>query len=559
MPDEPVTGGGLIAEALEAVGVEIAFGIVSVHNLPILDAMNARGRIRFVPTRNEAGATSMADGYARATGRLAAVISSTGPGAANTIGSLLEAQVAGSPVLHVTGEIPSHLIGRGGGSVHDSRDQHGVLASVSKAIFRVGSPQRIPSLVAEAAETALAPPMGPVTIEVPIDIQKRKVPRPGDADTFKPGSPALPPQSEAIDRLARCLEDKRRVIIWSGSGAAGAGNAIRRLLNLGMGHVSSIHGRGVIPEDDPRSLGAFNIEKPILDFYESCDAMIVVGSRLRGHETRDFTVALPEDRHIVDVDLDADGRTYSRTTFTRGDAAMVLDGLADRLVDRFRPDPLFHADLVATRAVAVNRYMSLLGPYGEFCAALRAATPKEAVWVRDITISNTAWGNRLFPVFTPRDNIYPVAAGIGLGLPLAIGAALGAGRPVLCMSGDGGLCVNLAEMLTAVDQNAAFVLLVMNDRGYGIIRNIQDSQFGGRRFYADVRPPDIGAFCRSIGADHRRIASLDDVGPVVGDAFADLRGLKVVELDMAAFGEFSKAFPAPPVDHNANAGQRHGQ
>ena len=559
MAEAPVTGGALVAEALERAGVAIAFGIVSVHNLPILDAVHAQGRIRFVPTRNEAGAAAMADGFARATGRLAAVVSSTGPGAANTIGSLLEAQVAGSPVLHVTGEIPSHLIGRGGGSVHDSRDQHGVLASVSKAIFRVTAPERIPAMVVKAAEVALTPRLGPVTVEVPIDFQKRKVERPADLDGLAPARFA-PPETEpaALDRLARSLAGKRRVIVWSGAGAAEAGPAIRRLLDLGMGHVSSIHGRGAVPEDDRRSLGAFNIEKPILAFYETCDAMIVVGSRLRGHETRDFTVALPAERHIVDIDLEADGRTYSRSTFTRGDAAMVLDGLADRLTGSFAPDPAFHADLAAAREAAAERYRSSLGGYGELSAALRTATPKDAVWVRDITISNTAWGNRLFPVYAPRDNIYPIAAGIGLGLPLGIGAALGAGRPVLCMTGDGGLSVNLAEVLTAVDQNAPLVLLVMNDRGYGIIRNIQDSQYGGRRFYADVPPPEIGLFCRSAGAVHTRIGSLDEVGPVISDAFAGPPGPRVVELDMTSFGQFSKAFPAPPVDHNANLGRRHG-
>ncbi len=548
-------GGDIVADALEACGIGTAFGIVSVHNLPILDALAARGRIRFIPTRGEAGAAAMADAFARAGGGLAAVVSSTGPGAGNAVASLMEAWIAGSPVLHITGQVPSHLIGRNGGSVHDCKDQLAMLDSVCKAAYRVADIGEIPRIIAAAAALARSAPMGPVSVEVPIDIQKRRAPRPVISGGLTAGvsragpSPVPVPAADALDRLADRVADLGRVMVWTGAGAVHAGAELARLAKLGLGVVTSMHGRGTLPEDHPMTLGAFNVQMPILDFYETVEAMIVAGSRLRGHETRDFTVPMPMRRFLVDVDSAADGRTYGNELFIHGDAALALHGLAERLEGRFRPDPAFAADLAAARDRAVRQYRDLLGVYADFCARLRDATPRDVIWARDITISNSSWGNRLFPVYRPQDNIYPVGAAIGLGIPFGIGAALGSGRKVLCLCGDGGLTLNIGELCTAVQEQADVVYLVMNDHGYGIIRNIQDAQYDGRRFFTEVHGPELRAFAGSVGLPHRLIDGLDRVGPVVAQAIAE-DGPVLVEVDMAAIGPFSKAFPPPPADHN---------
>src|SRR5262249_20812783 len=151
---------------------------------------------------------------------------------------------------------------------------------------------------------------------------------------------------------------------------------------------------------------------------------IVAGSRLRGHETYDFTVKLPENLIQIDVDPQANGRTYPVQQFLRGDCALTLSGLADLVTGQIVVDPAFAEDFAKIRGEAQAEYRATLGAYASFPDQIRAAMPRGTIWVRDVTIANSTWGNRLMPVFTPNENIYPVGAGIGLGLSLGVGAAV---------------------------------------------------------------------------------------------------------------------------------------
>ena len=171
--------GDLVAEFLDAIGVATVFGVVSIHNIPVLDAIGRRNAIRFVMGRGEAGAGHMADAYARVSGELGVLVTSTGPGAANASGALVEAQFAGTPLLHLTGQTASAYLDRGQGPVHDVPDQLGMLESVSKAAFRVRSAETAFGTLVQAATLALTPPTGPVSVEVPIDIQRETITRPG--------------------------------------------------------------------------------------------------------------------------------------------------------------------------------------------------------------------------------------------------------------------------------------------------------------------------------------------------------------------------------------------
>ena len=199
---------------------------------------------------------------------------------------------------------------------------------------------------------------------------------------------------------------------------------MRRLADLGFGIVTSVQGRGVFPETDARSLGAFNLQPPVEAFYETCDAMVVVGSRLRSNETLSYTLDLPRPLIQIDADSLAAGRSYPVDQFIRGDAPEALDLLADRLEPVFRPDHSFHGDLKQARDAAEKGLRASLGPYGEVLDAVLEAAPKDLVWVRDITLSNTTWGNRLPPLGGPRSGVHALGGGIGQGLPMAIGAAL---------------------------------------------------------------------------------------------------------------------------------------
>lgn len=541
---EPLVAGkaavaDLVAELLEALGVDTAFGITSVHNVGLLDAIGRRGRIRFVMSRGEMGAAHMADGYARATGRLGLLITSTGPAAASAAPGLLEAMVAGTPMLHITGQSPVALIGRGTGAVHDVPDQLGMLEAVSKAAYRVASPDVLVATIMRAASEALAPPTGPVSIEIPIDVQRGFVSNGILPDGLAPPRPAaIPPAPEAIAGAAALIAQARRPLLWIGGGAREAGAQIRRLLDMGFCMITSWNGRGTIPEEDERTLGALNgVLSPIADrFCRGCDLLLVAGSRLRHQQTRDMRLSLPRPIVQIDVDPLARGRTYAADAFVRGDAAAALEMLADALEGQMSVDPDFQQAFAAMKREAVTELCGRLGPYADFPRALRAAMPADALWVRDMTMSNNLWGHHAFPVADPRDSLFPAAGGIGVGLPLAIGAAIGAtGRKTVLLAGDGGFFLNPGEIWTAVQERADLLMIVMNDGGYGVIRHLQDASHGGRHFYTELLSPELEGLAALARMPFRRVIAPEGFGPAVAEMLG-VDGPALVEVDMAAVG-----------------------
>ena len=163
--------------------------------------------------------------------------------------------------------------------------------------------------------------------------------------------------------------------------------------------------------------------------------------------------------------------------------------------------------------------------------------------MRDVTQNNTTWGDRVFPVYSPHQSVFPVGAGIGQGLSLALGAAAAAGgRKTICMTGDGGFFLNVGELWTAVQENLDLVVLVMNDRGYGVIKRIQDATAQGRRFFADLQGPDLGKLAALSDIPYFKCGSADTFGATVAKALA-IKGLTMVEVDMTAVGEFPPYYP----------------
>jgi acetolactate synthase-1/2/3 large subunit len=336
-------------------------------------------------------------------------------------------------------------------------------------------------------------------------------------------------------------------MLWLGGGARHAVDAARRMVDLGFGVVTSTQGRGIVPEDDPASLGAFNAVPASEDFYRTCDAMVVVGSRLRGNETLGYRLALPRPLYQIDADPGSEGRCYPCDHFVHGDAAMALSGLADRLEGTMKTDPRLRDDLAAARRAAEGGLRRTLGPYGEFVDALAAAAGSDFSWVRDITLSNSMWGNKLMTLCGPRDGVHALGGGIGQGLPMAVGAAIGRpDRKTLCLTGDGGLQLCLGELGTAVEQGTDMTIIVMNDKGYGVIRNIQDAGYGGRRCFTDIALGDFAATCRAIGLPHFPLHELGGARDIVAAALA-VKGPAVVEVDMCAIGDFATRFAGPPV------------
>jgi acetolactate synthase-1/2/3 large subunit len=540
------TVGDLVAEFLSACSVTTVFGIASVHNIPMLDAIGRRNTIRFVMARGELGGAHMADGYARVSRGLGVIISSTGPGAANAIGGLFEARFAGSPVLHITGQTATQYADRALGTVHDPYDQLGMMGSVCKAAYRIRSAQNALGVLTQAAVEALSAPMGPVSVEVPIDLQRTKIDRPALLDNFVlPLAPPRLPTDAELDELAARVLAARRPLLWLGNGAKQASGAAAKLLDMGFGMVTSFNGRATVPEDHPRNLGGLTGSgmKVITDFYQTVDLCLVVGCRVRGHETNDFRVPLPANLVQIDADPQANGRTYASRYFVCGDAKATLEALVDRIDGRMQIANGYPAEFAELKRKAQAEFIDTLGAYGTFSAQLRKVMPRDAIWARDVTQNNTTWGNRLFPLNAPEQNVYPVGAGIGQGLCLGIGAAATpGGRKTVVMTGDGGFFLNVGELWTAVQEKLDMVVIVMNDRGYGVIKRIQDSTAQGRRFYADLLGPDLEKLAGISGIPYFRVSHADTFGDTVAQAIS-IKGLTLVEVDMTQVGEFPAYYP----------------
>lgn len=541
------TVGDLVAEFLAACGVTTVFGIASVHNIPMLDAIGRRNAIRFMMARGELGGAHMADGYARVNGGLGVIFSSTGPGAANAIGGLIEARFAGSPVLHITGQTATKHADREMGTVHDAFDQLGMMRSVSKSAYRIRSAQNAIGVLTRAAVDALSAPMGPVSIEVPIDLQRTKIDRPAILDNFVlPLEVPRTPTDAELDELAARVLAAKRPLLWLGNGAKNAGTAAAKLLDLGFGMVTSWNGRGTVPEDHPLNLGGLtgNGLPMVTDFYKTLDLCLVVGCRLRGHETGDFAVQPPDNLIQIDSDPFANGRTYESKYFVCGDSKATLEGLVKRLEGKMAVAPGYTKEFANLKVAAQAEFIETLGAYGTFSKQLRDVMPKDAIWVRDITQNNTTWGNRVFPIYNPNQNVYPVGAGIGQGLQLGIGAAAAAAtgdRKTVVMSGDGGFFLNVGELWTAVQEKLDMCVIVMNDNGYGVIKRIQDAT-QGRRFFADLQSPDIGKLAALSDIPFFKVQQAEKFGETVAKALA-IKGLTMVEVDMNAVGEFPPYFP----------------
>ena len=305
-----------------------------------------------------------------------------------------------------------------------------------------------------------------------------------------------------------------------------------------------------MPEDDPRSLGAYNPHKPVETFYQGCDAMVVglALARQRDAEVRAEAAApaLPHRRRPS-----AEGRCYASDAFVCGDAALALAGLADRLEGKLKVDAGFAADLRRAHDTAVGSLVDGLGPYAALVQSLQAAVGRAFNCARRHRVQQHLWQPRAAPVRLACRRAR-AGGGIGQGLAMGISAAVGAaatasGKKTFCLAGDGGFILNLGELATAVQERADLVIVLMNDRGYGVIKNIQDAQYGGRRHYVDLHTPDYAQLAQSLALRHRRVGNPADAAAALEAATAEA-GPFLLEIDMLAIGSFKTAFAGPPVN-----------
>jgi acetolactate synthase-1/2/3 large subunit len=537
-----VTVGEVVARVLEEHGVSDVFGLISIHNLPIADAIGRRDKIRFICSRGEAGCVNMADAYSRFKG-LGVAITSTGAGSGNAIGSLVEACNAGSPVIHITGQVEKEYLDRDASFIHEAADQFGYLKSSSKAAFRILSPEHAAGMVREAIRVATTVPKGPVSIEIPIDVQATMIELP--AELAYVGALQMPEAPDtAINFVAEQIKSAKKPILWIGGGCIEASEEIKKLADMGIPVVSSTHARGVLADSHPRSLNAFHNSSEVEKLITDSDACIVVGSRLRSNETKTYSLKFPENLIQIDATPMAQQRNYLVKHFFCGEAKSFLTRLVEQLGDTSKVDRDYDQRIKAAKDFAINALETQLGPYAELCYSLRKALPEDGILVRDITMSGSTWGSRLFPVNQPLQNIHSLAGAIGLGLSHGIGTAIAnPDKKTVALVGDGGLMLGVGEIATAIQENANMVLLVMNDGGYGVMRGIQKEYFDGRQYYNELHTPSFVALGESMGCKSYKADSLEEFDTKINEAMKQ-DGMCLVEVNMNAIGPLK--FAGPP-------------
>ena len=550
--DDVRTGGDVLVAAMRAAGVDMAFGVISIHNLPLVEAVDRD--LRFVPVRHEAAAINAADSYARATGRIGVALTSTGTGAGNAAGAMLEALTTGSRVLHVTGNIDSAQLGKDRGVYHEVPRQLEMLGTVSRHALRVDAARRSERTLAEAVRLLDAAPTGPVSIDWPIDLQYTADP---DKQARVPKTLRTDPEPQAatkreIAKAARVLRRAKRPLIWAGGGTralASTAEGQRALVELaerwGAGVLTGAAGRGAVPEDHPLLIGNFAVADELAELVRDTDCLLTLGSHLRANETKTFELPLPGTHVQVDVDPEAPGRTYPVTEGIVADVRAVVPALLEEL-GKVRTEAGWGERVRAAADAARAAHRAEIGAYAGICDAMRRRLPREAVVVRDVTIPGSSWGNRLLDVYRPTENVFAAGGGIGQGLAMAVGAGVARpGTPVLAIVGDGGLAVYLGELATLAAERPDVVLTVFNDGGYGVLRHMQEAKDQPHRG-VDLLTPDLGGLARAFGLPHERVGDAAGFDAALERALGR-GGPALIEVDVPALEPQPARF-VPPVD-----------
>ncbi|EOM74481.1 thiamine pyrophosphate-binding protein [Rhodococcus rhodnii] len=536
------TGGDVLVEVMRRHGIDTAFGVISIHNLPLVEAV-AR-ELNFVEMRHEAAVVNAADGYARASGKIGVAITSTGTGAGNAAGSMVEALTAGSRVLHVTGQIESEYLGSCRGVIHEVPKQLQMLDAVSTFAKTITDAKDVEADLEEAIAHILTAPSGPASVEWPSDLQY--LARPQDQRPYEFAASAAPVADPgAIAEAAALLAAAKRPLIWVGGGAAGARSELTSLLHrLGAGLLTSNSGRAIVPEDDDLVLGNFGANPGVAPLLEDADLLLAVGTHFRSNETKSYHLTLPETQIQIDVDPAAVGRVYPATVGLIGDAAATLGALA-AAVTSVSTEGGWSARVTETRHAVRGELTEFIGGYAEICEGIRSVLPRESVVARDVTIPSSQWGNRLLPFYERETNIFPLGGGIGQGLAMGIGASLARPDvPTVVLAGDGGLAVHLGELASLGGSGAWCVVIVFNDGGYGVLRNMQEAN-GFDRAGVDLFTPRFDLLAASFGMPYTLVQGAGGFEEQLREA-VERRGPALIEVDVTALSPAPGPF-TPPV------------
>jgi acetolactate synthase-1/2/3 large subunit len=529
------TGADLIEDALAQLGVEHVFAIVSIHNMPILDALNRLGKTKIIDVRHEQAGTHAADGYARASGKLGVMIASTGPGTSNTVTGLYEAQYGSSRVLVITGQAETAFYGKGLSYVHEAENQVAMLASVCR---RVESPRHIDQL--GNAFNAVVNDMftgrgAPGALEIPIDIQYAAA---APTEVLLPKTELFQPDADGLAKVVEKFASARKRIIIAGGGviAASAAKELQGLAErLEIPVLTTVDGRGVIPETHPLCIGNYYNSAGMYNALLDADVTLAIGTKFAVGVGGQFAAQTPPGDLIhIDIDGNMIGRTHTAQLGLIADAKAALLGISAQLQEPSPNDSQFNDGVWQARDGVRDAMRARLGDdWPQVMDCIRDKLPADSVFVRDQTISAYNWGNQQFPILEPRTSINPTSGAIGPGFPMSVGAAIASQRKTLVIHGDGGFMFHATELATCAQYQVPLIICVFNDSGYGVLRWLQQNQFG-RINETDLGKVAFAQMAQSMGVPGQRVASVDEFAAAMDVAMA-AQGPYLIDIDMEHF------------------------
>ncbi|MEM7017013.1 MAG: thiamine pyrophosphate-binding protein [Pseudomonadota bacterium] len=523
-----ITGGQAIYEALVKLGVTKVFGIPSVHNIPIFDAILQGGKITPVITRHEQAAVHSADGYSRASGELGVVIASTGPGTTNTVTGIYEAAFASSRVMLLTGQTESRDYGKGRAAGHEAENQLPMLRTVARWVESPRYTQDLAPAVFRCAANICTGRPQPGALEIPIDLQYGMTAEPvGEPIAVPP----VPPRMDRIDKAADLIGSTSKRVIVAGGGVTNsdASDAVQKMAEaLNAPVFVSINGRGAIPDEHELAMGPFINRPQMREALQDAELVIAVGTRLRG-PMRAWG-HIPKLIHI-DVDPAVHGLVSDPAVSIIADAKTSVDTLMD--ATNAQPgDGEFLERVQLARRQVHSATREVIGPDMEaIMDHMRKTMSADTPFVRDMTTPAYAWGNELFPILEPRTTMNPNSGAIGPGLPMAIGAALAANKKTVAIHGDGGVMLHIGELATAAQYQAPVVLCIFTDGGYGVLRGIQDRTFEGRTIGVDLATPNFAMIAKGMGVEGETVKGVDEFRAAFGRAM-EAEGPYVLDIDL---------------------------
>lgn len=538
-----LTTGEVIAKSLTANGVDTVFGIPGAHMYDFNDALAREKGVRFIHTRHEQGAGYMAYGYARSSGKTGVYTVVPGPGLLNSGAALCTAYGANTPVMCLTGNIMSHLIGQGRGQLHELPDHLATLKGLTKWADRIDHPTEAGQKMSEAFQQMTSGRMRPVGIEAPWDVFGMAAEVTEPMLTEPMASPT--PDPEGIEAAAEMIAAAKNPMIMVGGGAWEASGEVQELARLLQAPVTAHRqGKGVMPEDEDLAL----LPPAAWKFWPECDLLIGIGSRL---ELQYFRWRwFPEGLKTVRIDIDP-------TEFVRlkPDLGVVADAEQGTraLINALKDKVGERADRsVEYRALskAASEALTSVQPQEGYLNVIRDVLPRDGFFVEEV--SQVGFTARMcFPVYAPRQYVtcgYQDNLGFGFNTALGVKVA-NPDKVVISVSGDGGFMFGVQELATAVHHKINVVAIVFNNSCYGNVRRDQQTQYNNRLLGADLSNPDFVALAESFGVMGIKATNQNELRQALETAIAADAPV-VIEVPVPTGSDTSPwpfIHPAPPT------------